>query len=129
MKYVRTGVILNTENYDACVSFYRDIFELRHLFSRQENGHKLACFELGAGYLMIETGGWANPAGKDVRENCTKLRFNVPSLEEARRSLRSRGIEAEISTFSWGSTINIHDPDGNRIGIREESSFNDQIDP
>lgn len=128
MKHLRTGVILNTENYDECVAFYRDVFELRQMFSRDEGGHRLSCFELGAGYLMVETGGHARPDGKEVEENCTKLRFNVHSLEEARRSLRSWGIEAEISTFEWGSTINIRDPDGNRIGIREDSAFAAQIE-
>lgn len=28
MNIVRTGVILNTENYEACVSIYRSVFEL-----------------------------------------------------------------------------------------------------
>lgn len=128
MKVARTGVILNTQNYEACLGFYRDILGLEVLFSKDENDHKLCCFEFGGAYLMVETGGHANPAGKSIEESPAKLRFNVPSLEDAQRYLAERGIEAEISRFDWGSTISIFDPDGNRIGIREESEFSGQID-
>jgi lactoylglutathione lyase len=127
MKTSRTGIILNTQNFEACREFYKDILGLEELFSKNENGHKLSCLEFGGAYLMVETGGYANPEGKSVKESPAKLRFNVPSLEDAQRFLNARGIDARISRFDWGSTINIFDPDGNRIGIREESEFVAQI--
>lgn len=127
MEYVRTGVILNTGNYEACVAFYRDVLGLRLLFARDEGGDSLSCFDFGGAYLMVETGGHARPGGKSIEESCAKLRLNVRDLDAARRHLRSRGVDAEISSFDWGRVIDIHDPDGNRVGIREEAGFADHI--
>jgi lactoylglutathione lyase len=127
VKLLRTGLILNTENYDACVSFYGTVLGLKTMFTKTEDEDRLTCFEFGGAYLMVETGGHAKPLGKSVQENSAKLRFHVESLEATRQYLVAQGIEAEISTFSWGSTINIHDPDGNRIGIREEREFAGQM--
>jgi lactoylglutathione lyase len=126
MNILRTGIILNTVNFDACRDFYKDIFGLRELFSKDENGDRLSCLEFGASYLMIETGGHANPQGKSVEENSAKLRFHVHSLDAMQRYLNERGIAATISRYNWGATINIFDPDGNRVGIREEAEFQRQ---
>ena len=127
MKLSRTGIILNTENYESCMSFYGNVLGLRTLFAKSEAEERLTCFEFGGSYLMIETDGYANSAGKSIRENCAKLRLNVRSLEAARQHLVAHGIDAVITEFPWGSTINIHDPDGNRIGIREEQEFMEQL--
>lgn len=125
MKLGRTGIILNTENYQACVDFYRDLFRLPILF--QMNG--LTCFDFMGSYLMIETGGKAKSAEKTPAECPSKLRFNVPDLEAALQSVKAYGIDAVIERQPWGSTINIHDPDGNRIGIRDEAMFMRQATP
>ena len=123
MNIVRTGVIVNTENYDECVSFYKNLFGLRILFQDQQKELRLTCFEYGGSYLMVETEGVAKSGGKTIEENPTKLRFNVSDIEEALEAVRAYGIDAEIVASDWGSTINIHDPDGNRIGIRDEATF------
>lgn len=123
MKIARHGIILNTENYDDCVKFYRELFGLKTLFEKDDG---LTCLEYGDGYLMIETEGKAVPIGKSIEQNSTKLRFNVEDLQEALRDIRAYGIQAEIETFDWGSTINIFDPDGNRIGIRDEAGFSEE---
>jgi len=127
MNIVRTGVILNTENYDECVSFYKEVLGLGILFQESQQNFRLTCFEFGESYLMVETGGAADPAGKSIGENPVKLRFNVSDIESVRETLRSHGIDAGIQRSAWGSTINIHDPDGNRIGIRDEPTFFAQI--
>lgn len=127
MNIVRTGVILNTENYGECVSFYRDLFGLGILFQDEREDFRLTCFEYGGSYLMVETGGVAVPAGKTPEEHATKLRFNVSDIAKALETVRSYGIEAEVIANDWGATIDIHDPDGNRIGIREDASFPDGI--
>ena len=127
MNIVRTGIILNVEKYDECVAFYKEVFGLDILFEESEGSFRLTCFTYGGSYLMVETGGIAQPAGKSIRENATKLRFNVSNIEDALQTLHSHGIEPEIQHNSWGSTINIHDPDGNRIGIRDEPTFFSQI--
>lgn len=123
MNIARTGIILNVEKYAECVAFYRDIFGLKALFATAE----LTCFAFGGSYLMIETEGFAKPAGKTLKENSTKLRFNVADMEQALRNIQAHGLQAGIEKYSWGSTINIHDPDGNRIGIRDEAGFLQQM--
>jgi lactoylglutathione lyase len=128
MNIVRTGIIINTEKYDACVSFYRDLFDLKYLFTEQYGDFRLTCFEFDGSYLMIETDGYANPVGKSIRENSTKLRFNVTDIDEALTTVKAYGITAQITRNDWGSTINIYDPDGNRVGIRDEASFKAQIE-
>lgn len=123
MNIVRTGVIVNTDNYEACVSFYRNLLGLRILFQDQQEDFRLTCFECAGSYLMVETGGFGRPDGKTLEEGATKLRFNVSDIGEALQAVRAYGIEAEIVASDWGSTIDIHDPDGNRVGIRDEATF------
>ena len=36
MKIARTGIILNVEKFDDCVSFYKTLFELKTLFEEQD---------------------------------------------------------------------------------------------
>ena len=127
MNIVRTGIILNTEKYDECVSFYKNLFGLRVFFQQKDGDFQLTCFEFDGSYLMVETDGFAIPEGKTLRENSTKLRFNVSDIEEALQTIEAYGIEAKVIKNDWGSTINIYDPDGNRVGIRDESTFKDQI--
>lgn len=124
---VRYGIIINTENFEGCVAFYRDLFGLRQLFEKDEDGFKLTCLEYGDGYLMVEQGGKAKNGVKLPEEGSFKLRFNVDDLEEALGEIRSWGIQASITENAWGRTINISDPDGNRVGIRDEAGFVGQI--
>ena len=123
----RYGLILNTENFEDCVAFYRDLFGLRQLFEKEEGGFKLTCLEYGGGYLMVEQGGTAKKGVKSPAEGSFKLRFNVADLEEALAEIRAWGIQVEIQESSWGRTINISDPDGNRVGVRDEAGFVHQI--
>ncbi|WP_303293374.1 VOC family protein [Marinobacter sp. ST-43] len=117
----------NTENFEECVAFYRDLFGLRQLFEKKEGDFKLACLEYGNGYLMVEQGGKAKNGVKSPKEGSFKLRFNVEDLEVALAEIRAWGIQAEIQESSWGRTINISDPDGNRVGVRDEAGFVHQI--
>ena len=128
MNIVRSGIILNTEKYVECVFFYKNLFDLKILFQEQYGDFRLTCFEFSDCYLMIETGGYMKASGKSVKENSTKLRFNVSDIEEALNTIRNYGIDTEIIKNHWGSTINIFDPDGNRVGIRDEATFRSQID-
>lgn len=127
METIRTGIILNTERYDDCLAFYRGLFELPILFQQREGDFRLTCFDYNGSYLMLETGGHARPAGKSISENATKLRFNVADLAAALQQIKGFGIDAQISRHDWGSTIDIFDPDGNRVGIRDETGFAGQI--
>ena len=112
---IRThGIILFTERYDACVSFYRDILELPVWFEKED----LCCLRFGAGYLMIETGGHALERAKTIHENPTKLRFNVDDVDAAARLLTERGVKVELATYDWGYIGTFRDPDGNLCGLR-----------
>lgn len=123
----RYGIILNSENFDECVAFYRDLFGLRELFKRDEDGFRLTCLEYGDGYLMIEQGGKAKSGIKSPEEGSFKLRFNVENMEETLAEIRAWGIDAVITENAWGRTINISDPDGNRVGVRDEAGFAVQL--
>ena len=127
MEIARTGIILNTEHYDDCVAFYSELFGLPVLFRQQYGDFRLTCFEFNGSYLMVETGGLAKPSGKSTSESAAKLRFNVTNLEDALRKITDYGIQTEINKHDWGMTIDIFDPDGNRVGIRDETSFAGQI--
>lgn len=124
MDIVRTGIILNTERYEACVAFYRDLFKLNILHTKEDaSGFKLTCFEFGGSYLMVEMGGVAQDRQKKIEESAAKIRFNVADIEQALATVQAYGIDATIERYDWGNTINICDPDGNRVGIRDEASF------
>ena len=123
MNVARTGLILNTERYDACVAFYRDLFDLDIMHQKSDGDFKLTCFQFGGAYLMVETEGVAKDGEKDISENATKLRFNVSDIQAALETIQAYGIEAQIERYDWGQTINICDPDGNRVGIRDEAGF------
>lgn len=127
MNTARTGIILNVGKFDACVGFYRDLFGLETLFEERHGAFRLACFGVGGSYLMIETGGIAKSEGKSVEESAAKIRFNVSDIEAALQAVRAYGIDAEITANDWGSTIDIYDPDGNRVGIRDERTFESRI--
>ncbi|MGF1701157.1 VOC family protein [Photobacterium makurazakiensis] len=127
MNTQRYGIILNVERYDECVAFYSGALGLNVMFSKVEGDFKLTCVEFGSCYLMIETEGFAKPSGKSIKTCPSKLRFNVSDIDEALERVKSLNIPFEFIESDWGSTINIYDPDGNRIGIRDEISFIRQI--
>ena len=110
------GLILFTQNYEACVGFYRDTLGLPVRFDK---GHLIA-LGFGSGYLMIEEGGDAVPGGKSRRQNPVTLRFNVDDVEAVAAMLRSRGVAVEVRQWDWGTTGAFLDPDGNRCELRNQ---------
>lgn len=125
MEFARTGIILNTENYTACVRFYRQVLGLPLMFALDRPGSTLTCLELGGAYLMIETGGRARTGGKTVDDTPVKLRFNVDDLDGAVGKLEQKGVEVERVDHSWGSVANFVDPDGNPCQLRSEWNFDE----
>ena len=111
--FARPGLVLFTENYAACIAFYRDALQLPVEY-QQAN---LVRFTVGDGYLMVEQGGRAHAAGKGKTEGPV-LRFNVENLNEAAALLRSRGVAADVQHWDWGSIAVFFDPDGNRCELR-----------
>ena len=111
---VTHGIILETERFQDCVKFYRDVLELPLWYEKPG----LVCLRFGTGYLMIETGGTARDERKPSSENPTTLRFNVADVEAAANLLRTRGVAVEITVFSWGTVGTFIDPDGNACDLK-----------
>jgi predicted enzyme related to lactoylglutathione lyase len=93
--FARPGVVLFTENYEACCAFYRDVLQLP---IEQVTPH-LVRFGWGAAYLMVERGGVANLAGKPASEGPV-LRFNVDDMEATAALLRSRGVAVMVNVLT-----------------------------
>ena len=123
MKFTKSGIILFTENYEQCVEFYGSVLELDLLHRIDREGERLTTFSLGDCYLMVETGGAACASAKNVTQNPTKLRFNVPEVAETARVLRGKGVDVSVATHSWGTTAEFTDPDGNLCALRSDEGF------
>ncbi|ALI55487.1 VOC family protein [Celeribacter marinus] len=113
---IRThGIILGTENYEACVAFYRDVIGLPVWYDK---GH-LVCLRFGDGYLMIESGGVARNGRKAQSENPTMLRFNVTDVDQAAEALIAKGVTVDVTRFDWGTVGTFVDPDGNACELKD----------
>ena len=119
----RSGVIVFTERYEACVDFYRRILELPELFSLDDEHSTLTCLDMDGSYLMIETGGTAMPGGRSIGQCPVKLRFNVSDVDSEARRLEAHGVSVAIRRETWGTVGDFVDPDGNRCSLRDEGSF------
>lgn len=109
------GIILGTERFEACLSFYRDTLELPVWFEKEG----LCCLRFGDGYLMIETGGHARDTRKPNSENPTMLRLNVDDVAAAAALLETRGVQVDIKQFDWGTVRTFTDPDGNACELKD----------
>lgn len=124
MKYSRTGVILYTEHYQACVNFYSDTLELPIMFSLDNEYSQLTCCDMGgASYLMIEGGGKAVDGRKSVTQNPVWLRFNVDDVDSAAAELAAKQVVVNLRREAWGTVADFNDPDGNVCSLRDEASF------
>lgn len=124
MKFARSGVILCTENYRQCVSFYTEVLDLPVMFSLDNEHSQLTCCDLGKGnYLMIEQGGKAVPGRKTYAENPVWLRFNVDDVARSVAQLSNKGVEVNLRQEVWGTVADFCDPDGNVCSLRDEKSF------
>ncbi|MCP4335854.1 MAG: glyoxalase [Gammaproteobacteria bacterium] len=121
MKLERTGIILSTENYQACVDFYSTEIGLP-ILEILDNAHsKLTTLGFGPDTcLMIETEGEAHPPGKSIAQNPVVLRFKVRGVEAIARTLEDRGAQVNFRKEVWGTVGDFVDPDGNRCSLREE---------
>ena len=124
MKFARTGLILCTENYRDCVSFYTGVLGLPVMYSLDNEHSQLTCCDMGQGnYLMIETGGKAVSGKKSVAQNPVWLRFNVDDVDGAARELSTKQVAVKLRKEVWGTVADFADPDGNLCSFRDEASF------
>ena len=123
MELTRSGIILCTEHYEACVDFYRRILGLPELFSLDNENSRLTCLDMAGTYLMIATGGTAVPEGKPIERNPVIVRFNVVDVEATAKVIEARGVQVSIRCEVWGTVGDLVDPDGNQCALRDEGSF------
>ena len=124
MHFSRTGVILCTENYRDCVTFYSQTLGLPLMFALDNEHSKLTTLDMGGGvYLMIETGGSAVAGKKSIAFNPVCLRFNVDDVDAAAAQLSASNVDVTIRREPWGTVADFADPDGNRCSLRDEASF------
>jgi len=116
-KLVTPGIILGTQKFDECVTFYRDTLGLPVWFEKTG----LVCLRFGEGYLMIETGGVAATGRKTNAENPTMLRFNVVDVDAAAADLQAAGVDVEVTQYDWGRVGTFCDPDGNACELKDAS--------
>lgn len=109
------GIILFTQNFEACTKFYRDLLGLEVWFEKPG----LICLHYGEGYLMVETDGVAQDGHKTPAQNPTILRFNVDDVAAMAAQLQSVGIDVEIKSFDWGTIGLFSDPDGNLCELKD----------
>ena len=119
MEYTKTGIVVITEKYNACVDFYKNVIQLKATGEEIKGAFKMTRFEVGTSYILVETGGKAIPAGKKVSENPCVLRFDVENIGQVLKHLLSFGLEANFYDWDWGKIITVCDPDGNRIEFKE----------
>ena len=110
----RSGIILRTERFDACVSFYRDILGLELWYTKED----LVCLRFGSGYLMIEKGGCSSPTRKGGEHSPHIFRFDVADVAGTAAKLKAQGIDIEVFNLDWGSIAAFADPDGNPCELK-----------
>ena len=123
MKTVRTGIIIFTENFQILKQFYQEIFQFPQLFDAQweenDTSEELICLDTGSGYILIESpqGQTLTPSGP------VHIRFNINEVKTFSETLTKKGIDHTYSKESWGENIQLKDPDGNIISVRDEITF------
>ncbi|MGI9570449.1 MAG: VOC family protein [Desulfobulbia bacterium] len=115
LKFETLGIILGTDRFDACLEFYRDTLGLPVWFEKD----RLVCLHYGDGYLMIETGGFAQNGVKSNAQNPTMLRFNVKDVSAAAQTLQAKGVAVQLREFEWGTVGTFADPDGNKCELKD----------
>ena len=121
----RTGIILYTIAYEACVVFYRDVLELEIMFSTE----MLTCFSFGGAYLMVELDDTYDSSIESEQHVRTRscLRMNTSNVKTMKDRLIAHGIKVDYQEHSWGTIAKFHDPDGNLCAFKDSQKFEAQV--
>ncbi len=122
MEFDRTGFILYVIKYKACVDFYKNILELKVMFTTD----MLTCFKFGNSYLMVELDD-EQPNGTNAERIRTCLRMNVPNVKGLADKLRQQGVKVNYQEHAWGTIAKFFDPDGNLLAFKDNEKFEEQI--
>ena len=123
MTFDRTGLILYTLDYPACVTFYQDVLELPVVFEAEN----LTCFRFGESYLMVELDDEHDGTTPEPERLKTCLRMNVPNVKLLTDKLTAKGIEVDYQEHAWGTVAKFFDPDGNLCAFKDSEKFEQQI--
>ena len=124
MEITTTGIILYTRNYLETVEFYKNIFDLKTLYVK----NNLTCLDFNGGYLMIELDDEENLISEDSSSrNKFCVRFNVPNVKSACLKLDQEKIPYAYYENDWGQVAKFTDPDNNQVGIRSAKEHEDDI--
>ncbi len=123
MQFDRTGIILYTLKYAECISFYKEVLQLKVLFSTNE----LTCFDFGGCYLMVEVDDEYDGRKEDYVRTRTCLRMNVKDVKYWADLLTNQGIQNSYQEHSWGTITKFEDPDGNLLAFKDSATFDDQV--
>lgn len=125
MEFDRTGVVLYTLQYEACIHFYNNVLGLKSMFETES----LTCFEFGASYLMVEKDESSTVSNDQVFERVkTCLRMNVPDVKKLAHLLEQQQVKVDYQEHSWGTVAKFFDPDGNLLAFKDSQKFERQIE-
>ena len=119
MNFDRTGIILYTFEYNACVEFYEQTLELAKLFSTED----LTCFAFDSSYPMIDVDDQYDQSATFKERTRTCLRMNVPDVRALANKLDSKGIDVDFQEHSWETVAKFLDPDGNPCAFKDSETF------
>lgn len=68
---------------------------------------------------MIENGGYSSHEPKSRAQNPTCLRLDLLDFAQEVDALLGRGVHVDVHAFNWGTVGVLHDPEGNRIELKE----------
>jgi lactoylglutathione lyase len=114
LKVKTHGIVLGVKNFEACVTFYRDVIGLPVWFEKKG----LVCLRFGDAYLMVETKETAYDFMASGDGNRTMLRFNVEDVQTSAGQLRAQGVMVDVRIHEWGTVGTFADPDGNPCELK-----------
>ena len=123
MTFDRTGIILYTRAYAACVIFYEETIGLPVLFRTDT----LTCFAFGTAYLMVEIDDEYEREEPPNRRTRTCLRMNVPDVKAVADKVRISGVAVDYQAYDWGTVAKFRDPDGNLCAFKDSGTFEAQV--
>lgn len=115
MEIIKTGFILYTLNYEACLDFYGKVIGLKILYQKET----LTCFDFFGSYLMVEIDDETDQtevSNPDRDRTC--IRMNVANVKSVCDRLDAHSIPYTYGEFEWGTIAKLRDPDGNLVGFR-----------
>ncbi|MFK8056298.1 MAG: VOC family protein [Saprospiraceae bacterium] len=125
MNVEKTGFILYTIAYEACVAFYEETLGLTVLY-RKEN---LTCFDFHGSYFMVEFDDETTETETSIpTRDRTCIRLNVKDVKKACEVLDASATPYTYGEHDWGTIAKFRDPDGNLIGFRSAKEHVTDID-